>query len=121
MSEVVTSATLLEDIRTARDGMTAAAAWATEAAAAKTRAEIDYETAYASAYVGYRSEGEAQETAKQKALLQTADDRENFYRLKEELMVAKAELHAWGSLFDAYRSISFTASNEMKFGVGIGA
>lgn len=121
MSEIVTSASLREDITWARDGMVAAAAWAKDAAVDKPRAEIAYETAFAKAFVRHRDAGEAENTAKQRAMIETTVERQKFYELKEGLMVAKAELHAWGSLFDAYRSISFTASNEMKFGVEVGA
>lgn len=115
MSEVVDSYTLRQDLLTARDAMRAASDWSKKAAVDKPRAEIAYETAYAHAFISAKDEGLTDSAAKQKATIATTVERQKLYELKEELMVAKAELHAWGSLFDAYRQVGFVASQEMKF------
>lgn len=115
MSEVVDSATLRSDLTLARDGMVAASAWSKEAAVNKPRAEIAFETAYAHAFIEAKSQGSSDAAAKQQAMIATTVERQKFYELKEELMVAKAELHAWGSYFDGLRQVGFVASQEMKF------
>lgn len=120
MSEVVDSYTLRQDLLLARDGMIAASKWSQDAAVDKPRAEIAYETAYAHAYIGHKESGATDALAKQKATIDTTVERQKFYELKEALMVAKAELHAWGSLFDAYRTVGFVAQQEAKF-AGVGA
>lgn len=115
MTEIVTSASLRDDIIMARDGMVAASAWSRDVAVSKPRAEIAYENAYAKAFVRCKEAGDTDATAKQKAMIDTTVERQKFYELKEELMVAKAELHAWGSLFDAFRQLGYVTSQEMKF------
>lgn len=115
MSEVVDSYTLRQDLLVARDAMWAASEWSKSAAVDKPRAEIAYETAFAHAYIEAKDAGLTDSTAKQKAMIATTVERQKFYELREELMVAKAQLHAAGSLFDAYRQVGFVASQEMKF------
>lgn len=119
MSEVVDAYTLRKDILVARDAMWSASEWSKDAAINKPRAEIAFETAYAHAFMSAKEAGLTDAAAKQKALIDTTVERQKFYELREELMVAKAQLHAVGSLFDAYRQIGFVASQEAKFaGVG---
>lgn len=120
MSEVVDSLTLHQDVRIARDAMWAANAWSKEAAVNKPRAEIAYETAYAKAFIRNKEAGSTDALAKQQAMVETTVERQRFYELKEELMVAKAQLHLCGSLFEAYRQVGFVAAQEMRF-AGAGA
>lgn len=99
----------------ARDAMLAASEWSKQAAVDKPRAEIAFENAYAKAFIRNKEAGSTDALAKQQAMVETTIERQRFYETKEELMVAKAQLHAAGSLFDAYRQIGFVASQEMKF------
>lgn len=118
MSEVVSSGVLLGDIRTARDGMVNASEWARQTAADLPRAEVEFENGYARAFIKHKEAGATDALAKEKAKIDTEHLRGRFLELKQEHMVSKAELHAWGELFAAYRTIGFVAQQEMKFSPG---
>lgn len=120
MTEVVTSASLLDEIRMARDGMVAASAWAKSVGVDKPRAEVAHETAYAHAFIRAKEDGATDSLAKAKATIETTVERQKFLELKEESMVARGEQHAWASLFEAYRSISFVVREEMRLGDSFG-
>lgn len=115
MTEVVTSGVLLGDIRTARDGMVNASEWARQTAANLPRAKVEYENAYARAFIHHKEAGATDALAKEKAKIDTEQLRTRFYELDEENQVAKAEVRAWGALFDSYRTVGFVATQEMKF------
>jgi hypothetical protein len=118
VSEVVNSSTLLTDIRFARDGMLNASEWARQTAVDLPRAKSEYESAYARAFVLHKEAGATDALAKEKAKIDTETLRSRYYACDEENQVAKAELRSWGSLFEAYRSISYVSSQEMKMGDG---
>ena len=112
--EVPTSASLLDEVRTARDAMVAASEWAKKCAVDKPRAEIAFENAFAHAFIDAKGEKCTDSLAKQKAMIATTVERQKMLELREESMVSRAELHAWSELFSAYRSIGFVAREEMR-------
>lgn len=118
MSEVVTSRLLLDEIRSSRDAMQSASEWAKTTAVDKPRAEIAFENAYAHAFIEAKQDKATDSLAKQLALIATSVERQKMLELREESMVARAELHAWSELFAAYRTIGFVSQQEMKLADG---